>query len=148
MHRTLLTLVMSLVLSASSFAQTTNPAQPFSPEDYRKKSKSQLTAAYIFLGGGTVLAAAGVAIGFGEAVNTIGNIFNPDEVSTSNTGEVLFYTGLVSMAGSVPLFIASSRNKKKAASVSAIFKMEHRSVIQQQSLARASYPALSFQFSF
>jgi len=147
MHKKLLTFAVLLVLSASSFAQQTNPAQSFSREDYLKKSKGQKTAAWIIFGGGVALTSVGMAIGLNDATDALVGLFSLEQPSSSNSGEVLFYSGLVAMAGSVPLFIASSRNKKKAASVSAFFKMEHRSVIQQQSLARATYPALVLKLS-
>jgi len=141
-------LALLMARSVSSFAQQNDSATPLSRENYLKKSKSQKTAAYILLGGGSALLGAGIAIGFNEAVNAFGNIFSPDEVSTSSTGEVLFYTGLVAMAGSVPLFIASTRNKKKSTSLSALFKMEHRSILQQRSQARTSFPALGLKLAF
>jgi hypothetical protein len=62
------------------------------------------------LGGGLVLTAGGFAIiskellidpWTGEEVNPIG-------------GEIMSYAGLASMAASIPFFIASGKNKKRA----------------------------------
>ncbi len=47
------------------------------------------------------------------------------------------------MVASIPFFINSSMNKKKAAGVS--FNMEKIPAVQQKSLVVHSYPALSFK---
>lgn len=143
----LLVIYLFLIISISSFSQQTNSQQDISQEFYLKKSKTQKTTAWILLGGGAILTSAGLVIGFNEALVQFGGIFTTEEEKTSNAGEVLFYTGLVSMAGSIPFLIASSKNKKKAGSISTSIKMESRTNIQQQTFVRSSYPAVSVKFS-
>jgi hypothetical protein len=101
---------MLLILSSSSFSQQTNSQPALSKQDYLKKSKNQKTAAWVMLGGG-------VALGAGGILWALSDIF-----STSSGPDILFFAGGASMLGSIPLFIASSRNKKKAMSLS--FKNE------------------------
>jgi hypothetical protein len=103
-----------------SFLMPTIQAQhlensPTKPENknfryYSKKQTNQKTTAWIMLGGGFVLTAGGFVIiskellidpWTGEEVNPIG-------------GEIMSYAGLASMAGSIPFFIASGKNKKRA----------------------------------
>jgi hypothetical protein len=147
MSKRLSIFILLLFFSAGSFAQSTRPSQEFNKEHYLKLSKSQKTGGWILLGGGTALVSAGIGIGFGQAVTQIGNIFSTEPQKTSNSGEVLFYTGLAAMAGSIPFFIASSKNRKKANALSASFKMESRSTVQQRTIVPAPYPAVSIKFS-
>jgi hypothetical protein len=132
-----------IVFTIAASAQPTTTQTPTIKTDYLKKSKNQKTTAWILLGGGTLLSTVGVTVGFNEVVTEIGNIFSNEPQKTSNTGEVLFYTGLASMAGSIPFFIASSKNRKKANSISAFFKIENRPYVVQGMVIRTPYPALS-----
>jgi hypothetical protein len=59
-----------------------------------------------------------------EAVDDIANLFSTEPQQSFNTGEVIFYTCLASMAGNIPFFIASSKNKKKAEKMAVVLKME------------------------
>jgi hypothetical protein len=49
------------------------------------------------------------------------------------------------MLGSIPLFIASSKNKKRANRVSAFFKVEKLRIAQQTVLSTRLYPAFSIK---
>ncbi|MBC7875012.1 MAG: hypothetical protein H7Y01_13500 [Ferruginibacter sp.] len=142
-----LLLMLSLAFALCSSAQQTGPATTTQKTGYLKKSKSQKTAAWILLGGGGLLATAGLAVGMNEAVDQLSTLFTGEEQKSSNTGAVLFYTGLASMAGSIPLFIASSKNKKKANSISASFKMETLPSIRENSIVKTGYPAIVVKFS-
>jgi hypothetical protein len=66
------------------------------------------------------------------------------DASNSN-GTVFLVTGLAAIGASIPLFIASSKNKKKVKDVS--FRMEKTLQIQQGSFVFRSYPALSFRIN-
>ncbi len=58
---------------------------------------------------------------------------------------VFISAGLLSMLGSVPFFIASGINKRRANSVSASFKTENTSIVRGYTLAKISYPAFSLK---
>jgi hypothetical protein len=141
-----LLLMLSLAFALCSSAQQTAPATT-QKTGYLKKSKSQKTAAWILVGGGGLLTTAGMVVGMNEAVDELSTLFTGEEQKSSNTGAVLFYTGLVSMAGSIPLFLASSKNKKKANSMSASFKMESLPSIRENSIVKTGYPAIAVKFS-
>ncbi len=147
MSKLLFSIVFFLVLNSGSFCQQIKPAQKITKEDYLKKSKSQQTAAWIVFGSGFVSASVGIAIGLHKATEALVGLLYLQQPKSSNDGEVLFYSGLAAMAGSIPLFIASSKNKKKANAVSASFKMETRSTVQQSAIVRSSFPSLSLNFS-
>ena len=122
-----------IAIASNSFCQQTTTSQPLTKEDYLTKSKHQKTIAWVMLGGGIALAVGG-AIWAGSNWDSSG----PD---------VLFVVAGASLIGSVPLFIAAGKNKRKAMSASANFKMETVPVIQHTILARKSYPTLSLNIS-
>ena len=140
--------ILLLAIPAVSFSQSTPGNAPTIKTDYLKKSHSQKTAAWILLGGGFALSTAGIAVGVNEVSNELYNIFDPTPEKTSNVGGVLFFTGCASMLGSIPFFISSGKNKRKAVSASARLKMEKAPMIQQKSLVQNSYPAISLKISF
>lgn len=115
--------------------------------DYLKKSKNQSTAAWVLVGGGAVMVTAGAVIGLNDAAESFGSIFTGDTKEPSAAGPILFYTGAAAMLGSIPLFIASSRNKRKANSMSAFFKMENRPLLHSNSFTKTSYPALAIKIN-
>ena len=55
-------------------------------------------------------------------------------------------TGLASMAGSIPLFIAAGKNRRKAAAAVS-FKMENSTIIDQWAISARQYPAITISLS-
>lgn len=137
-----ITLIIMLLFSITVFSQQTTPT-PAVNTDYLKKSKTQKTIGWVLAGGGT----AAVLISFSSF--NIGNAFLSIIDSTGpggeniKRGETTFYIGCIAALSSIPFFIASSKNKKKAASLS--FKMQRIPGLQQQSFVYHSYPALSLK---
>lgn len=142
--KAIVTITCLWLLTQTVVAQSTD--QPvLSKDDYLKKSKNQSTAAWILVGGGAAMVSVGTIIGITDGAKALGSIFSGETEEPSNAGPILFYTGAAAMLGSIPLFIASSRNKRKANSMSAFFKMENRPLLQRSSFTKASYPALTFK---
>jgi len=107
----LYTTLLSVTVSVSSFAQTSpiesKPQFDQSKMDrLLKKSKNQKITAWSMLGGGVLL--VGIGIVFNE--NTRDNIYS----NAYYASDYFFGFGLVSMLGSVPFFISSGKNKRKA----------------------------------
>ena len=94
-----------------SFAQNTSPYDnaAIDQEDFLKKSRSQRTIGWIMAGTGTALVATGFVVAFADAMETA---FSGD--SYNKTGEAMIIGGVACAAGSIPLFIAANKNKKKA----------------------------------
>ncbi|TCZ69661.1 hypothetical protein [Flaviaesturariibacter aridisoli] len=80
---------------------------------YLERSKHQKTAAWVMLGAGTLAAVIGAATAASDFDIDLSGNSKPDK-STSGS-EVAAFGGLALIAGSVPLFLASGRNKRKAA---------------------------------
>ena len=99
------------------------------------------------LGGGVVLMATSFIIPEGESE---GSEFNPwigpsEKHANDGIKAACGITGLLSMLGSIPFFIASSRNNKKAMSLS--FRNETAPRLYQNSWVQKPFPALSFKVS-
>jgi len=127
-----------LALQAVSFCQKTNDSTPAVKTDYLLKSKNQKTAAWVLLGGGTAL------IGIGFLIGDSKNATFDD----AGTGVVLGGIGFLSAVGSIPLFIASGKNKRKAMKATTFIKMESIPLRQAQCFIQNSYPAFSVNIVF
>jgi len=114
------------------------PSRPST--DNLTKSKKQKTAAWVLLGGGTLLTAIGVGIGMSD----VNEIIAGEDLHTNSAGPILSVIGLTAMAGSIPLFIAAGKNKKKAVA-SLSFKMENATQLSRVAFVKSQYPAVAFQ---
>ena len=121
--------VMILVISTSSFGQQIDTSKFNTRKYYLKKSRSQLVGGLILLGiGGTTLA----LVSNGK--------------TSFNILPVLVIGGGLFVLGSIPLFIASGRNKRKAMNATTLFKMETIPTLHQTGINFHSYPAISVRF--
>ena len=139
---------MLIILSAQAFSQQTTS---LTKADYLQKSKRQKTTAWILLGGGIATAITGIII-YDHAYNkaakddplltlfSLGTNVNP-------TGAIISLAGSLTSIGSVPLFIASAKNRRKAKSLSAGFKIERTLFIRGYVIAKTNYPALSLKIN-
>ena len=94
--KTIIIITSMLILSASSFCQKTSSSP--TREELLTKSKTQKTIGFVLLGAGIT----------SLAIASPGNI-------DFNTLGVLIVIGGAATLSSIPLFIASKRNKNKAA---------------------------------
>jgi hypothetical protein len=127
---------MLLGLSITSFCQQTQPSTSSTQEEYLNKSKKQKKVASVLLVGGTVLMGTSLLfliIANKESVFPIGSLF--------------FGIGAVSTVVSIPLFIASGRNKRKSKNASVSFNFEKYQSIQQSKLSFHSVPAISIKLN-
>lgn len=116
------------------FTQQTTMQIPKAKTDYLRKSKNQKRSAWILLGIGISSA----------ALSTVHlNFAGYDEPPENNT--FLLVTGLAETAASVPLFIASSRNKKKAMEVTLTRQPVPR--LTNNGLINRQLPSLCFKLT-
>ena len=122
--------IMLVILPATGFCQKTNDSIPNVKTDYLVKSKSQKTAAFILLGiGVTTLTIAAVG-----------------DLDFDALGAVVVVGGVATIA-SIPLFIASGKNKKKAINMTTNIKIQKAMILEKQSFVQASYPAVTFKLT-
>ena len=139
-------LSLLVIISVQVFSQQT---ASLTKADYLQKSKHQKTAAWILLGGGFATTIAGNIIyknAFDKAAEndpwvtlfSFGTNVDP-------AGAIIACIGTLAMLGSIPEFIASGRNKRKANSLSAAFKIEEIPIARGSSFTKTNYPALSLK---
>jgi predicted MFS family arabinose efflux permease len=126
-------LMTLLLLIVTSFCQITTNST-LSKDYYLNKSKSQKTAAWILLAGGA-------AVAVGAAILDVSSDWSKSETPYL----IALSTGCVSMLGSIPLFIASGKNKRKAMAANAFFKIESTPVFSGYNVVYVSYPAISIK---
>jgi len=135
-------LTMLLALVAASFGQQITPKQDWTETDYYKKSKKQKTTAWILLGSGVALFTGGLIAHYNYLNNQDDPFAGLTEVTT---GEVVATVGVLLAGGSIPLFIASSKNKKKAKAASVFIDVEKAPVLQGTVFSNQSFPAVGLK---
>lgn len=98
------------------------------------------------LGGGAALLLTGIIIPRGEVT---GDLF-PYPVTiykNDDSKAAIGLTGIASVLGSIPLFIASGKNKRRANAISTFLKTDKVFVVQGYNVTRINYPALSLKIS-
>ena len=142
--RKIFSLIVFSTIVLNVFSQSTTSIQT----DYLQKSKKQKTTAFILLGGGAALAIVGTAIGVSSVDDElVSNITDGESDETYTAGGIMLITGLAAMAGSVPFFIASSRNNKKAHAANASIKLETMPVVYRRGISKLPYPAACIRIS-
>ena len=136
--KTLIFLIVFMLLSTNLLSQNTTVVTN-SKEYYLKKSSNQKKTGWILLGGGAVLATIG-GIGFSENFG----IFT-DNASADGYG-FMFLTGVLSGLSSIPLFISSGNNARRAATIT--FYLNPNLYSNPNSLVQNHQPILGFKIKF
>lgn len=139
-------LSMLLAFTAITYGQQVTPKQDLNwkESDYYKKSKNQKTAAWILLGSGVAMFTGGLIAHY-NYVNDENDPFAG--LTSTTTGEVVAGIGILVASGSIPLFIASSKNKKKAKGASVFIDLEKAKVLQGTVFSYRSFPALGVRIT-
>jgi hypothetical protein len=141
----ILIILVTLFCTTNSFAQQTGGNLPTLKDEYLLKSQKQKKTARILLIGGAGLVVTAFAIPRGELVYDgicIG-IYCSDEYKNDDLKTAVLLAGGATMLGSIPFFLASKKNHKRAASVSV--KTERAIHSYSQRLVRTSFPALAIK---
>ena len=142
-------LVAMLVIATLSIAQlVTTPAQ--APEtDYLDKAKKQRTTARLMLGTGIVLLSSGFIVNLGEEFgDAIGNAIAGDDNSsgkTIKTSDLLIFSGLAVVFGSIHFFNRAHKNRRQAAVLA--FTTETVPQLQQQTFSTCQVASLTLKIS-
>lgn len=133
-----------LSLTLLQFVLTSFSQPPTLTKDYYfKKSKNQYTAGWVFLGGGVAMTTIGIILGSNHTSNygTLGSP-NFDIVPAS---AVLGIAGIGAALVSIPFFISSSKNARKAATIS--FNNQNILMLQQNSFVSKMQPTITLKIS-
>lgn len=104
--------------------------QALTREELLKKSRSQKTAGFILLGAGA----------------TTLLIISTGDTDLDAVGP-LFIGGTAAVLGSIPLFIAAGRNKRKANKMTGSIGLQQAPLIELAGPRYRSYPVLALQLS-
>ena len=133
MNRYILVLAFS-AFTYPVFSQQLPPAAKHTQDYYLQKSKNQQSGAWVLVGCGSALIAGGV-LGANNATSFSG----------VGAGGIAAVLGGITMLTSVPLFLASGRNKRKAIPAAASIKMEKTALPLTTGFSRASFTALNLK---
>ena len=139
-----------IAFSTAIFCQQNVSKPNLVQSDYLLKSKKQKKTAMIFLGGGAALIITSLVIPQGEPTG-----FQFDPISGGiyeghkNDGirGAFILTGGLSMLGSIPFFIASGKNKRKALRASVFIDTEKRPVLQGVTISNQSFPVIALRIN-
>jgi hypothetical protein len=127
----LTTLLLLSLLSFNCISQQTNLSPSVTKQDYLKKSKKQKTIAFVLAGGGSIAWLAGL----GKYMNQEDNI--------DGGGEAAMIIGGTVALVSIPFFIISSKNKKKAMRMS--FKNQVIPQLQNSGFVHRTIPSINLK---
>jgi hypothetical protein len=131
--------IILLFLSAVSFCQQTVPFPLLSKEDYLAKSKKQRLTSFVLEGVGIASAIGSIVYGLSG-----GGIF--DKKRNEQAG-IFVGIGLVCEVAAIPFVIASRRNYKKAAALSARFINEEVHPSSRSVFFNHAYPTVSLKIN-
>jgi len=142
---TILIPILLVLFVAATGQQTPDISTVLTKTDYLKKSKKLKNVAWAFLGSGATLVLTGIIIPKGEITNPDCVFCAEEKIEYKNDGikSTLGLTGVLSMIGSIPFFIASKNNNKRAMSVS--FKNETASQLVKSNLVYRYLPSLNIK---
>ena len=102
--------LVSLLAVMALYAQAGKETKEY----YLNKSKSQKTIGYVLAGAGAALIVSGIIVGDGDNNNDPNELdFGPD----FDVGVWLLGGGIVSGIASIPFFVSSGKNARKAATI-------------------------------
>ena len=130
------------LIATTVFSQEITPSPSPAQNDYLKKSERQHTAGLALLIGGGAALAGGIIWG-ASASNTSSTSY-----SKYDGPGVLALVGIASMLGSIPLFIASHHNAKKAKSIAVHFKLEKGPDLRGIGMVHHAIPGFAVRMGF
>ncbi len=136
-----------VAFAATSFGQQIDQKHPLPNSDYQSKSKKQKKTATILLAVGAGLIVTSVVIPKGELTYDGICVLGVCDDKYKNDGikSAFFIAGGISALGSIPFFIASSKNRKRANALSASFKTDNIAIARSYNFTRINYPAFSLK---
>ena len=137
-----------------AFASTSFGQQPAASKtaltqtDYLKKSKKQKQAGFILSGAGAGLIIASFIIPRGELESGICiGLYCDEKYKNDGIKSAFLIAGAVTALSSIPLFIVSGMNRKKANTAAVFIDMKNVPVLQQTMISNQSYPVLKLKIS-
>ena len=132
-----------LVLFLTGVCQEKSIPEDLTTQVYMSRAKKQNTAGWVLLGGGFTFTAAGFIGGSTRFVNELDASFNGEHDRGFRTSSVFFIVGITTLLSSIPFFVASSGNRKKAATV--FFKLESAPSVLKEVTVNNNFPVIGIK---
>ena len=141
---------MLLIIVNAVFSQQAKSSSVLTKQDYLKKSKKQKNVAIVLLSGGGALMLAGMIIPQGDVTYQYDFIYpvtngTPNGHKNDGIKSSFIIFGTIAAISSIPLFISSTKNKKKAMSFS--FKIETAPKLFNTNIINCNIPSITFKLS-
>lgn len=133
-------LFLLITVTIVTFSQQTSPV-PLRQQDYLQKSKNQKTWAWIVTGIGAGIVTVGLL------TQDYIDAFSGIAEEKNSASPVVYVAGGTFIASGIVLFVASSRNRKKAISSSGILKMEKTTLFEKHTAVINIYPAAGIRIN-
>jgi hypothetical protein len=137
MKTTIICTVM-MAFAICALGQQDNSKPPMTSQEYLTKSKEQKTAAWISVGTGTVLLGTGYLVALTAAVDD----------GDPTGGLILFGAGALMDLISIPLFISSGKNKRRAKEALTYIKIEQGPSGPGYTTLQTAMPAVAVKVKF
>jgi hypothetical protein len=125
--------LLLLVFVIQSFGQV----EPLTKDEYLQRSKNQRTAGWILLAGGTTMAVTGIAL------ISNADFWSSEDNASFDAGGFLLLGGVLADLTSIPFFISSATNARRAAAIS--FKNQKLLVPTNNAFVWKYQPAISLK---
>lgn len=142
----ILLVFVSMFFALNSFSQV--QTNQVSRDAYLTKSKKQNRTGLVLVAGGVVLVATGFIIPKGDPTGEINWIDISPKYKNDEIKVAFSMAGLVAALGSIPFFVASNKNKKRAMKTSVSFISQEIHYLQRNSVAVRLQPGLSFKLGW
>lgn len=130
-----------LLLSLLPYSQEVGSMELKPDTDYLRKSKTQKTFAWILTGAGVgIIAIGALTQSYVDGFTGVANEKN-------STSPIVYAVGGTCIVGGVLLFVAASKNRKKANGVSVSFNIEQLMLPKTNAMSYQAYPALGIKLS-
>ena len=137
-------LLLSTVLVVNSiFSQQINSKPVLTKQDYLKKSKTQKTVGWILAGAGAGMSVLAIAT---TDYDDLANVLQGDN-SSINTKSAFLIIGGITAVSSIPFFISSGKNNRRAMTATTSLKFEKLPEHLPGNIQRNIYPALSININ-
>lgn len=131
----------------SSFSQS-GTAREIAAGDYSLKSKKQNKTGMILLVGGAAFVATAFIIPKGDPTGELALPYFQEEFENDDIKASFAVAGVAAMLTSIPFFISSHKNKKRAAKTSVSFNNQRIDYLRQNMFVRGAQATLSFKLKF
>jgi hypothetical protein len=144
----MIALSLLLAFGSVSFSQQNIQKLKMTQENYLQKSKKQKKMGWILISAGAASFIVSAVIPKGELTGEIGWPCLCQDVHQNDNVKAAFgLAGAVSAIASIPFFIVSGKNKRKARAASVFIDTQQHFIVETQLIRNQSFPIVGIKLS-